>query len=86
MRYILGTLRPLRVSMLKSFSESNDVVKTFTSVGFPGNACTPWTFASCKCHHVLCTLYSELLQNHDFKLICQKNNGFDSQSIFNCLL
>lgn len=33
-------------------SESDDIVKN--SVGFPWNACTPWTSASCKYYYILC--------------------------------
>lgn len=43
-----------QVSIFSLFSECNDSFKTFSNVGFPGNACTPWTSASCKYYYILC--------------------------------
>lgn len=37
-----------QVSIFSLFSECNVSFKTFSNVGFPSNACTHWTFASCK--------------------------------------
>ncbi len=42
-----------QVAVISFYLESDDVVKTSGSVGFAGNAHTPWTSASCKCYQVL---------------------------------
>ncbi len=46
-----------QATILFFFFESNGVVKTSDSVGFPGNACSRWTSASRKYYRVLCMLF-----------------------------